>query len=432
MDILSRYHDTTVEHIWSEDNRYALFYDVELAYLKAEALLGKLPSAIPAYLENNRPYFSAEEIKAEEKTTRHEVVAFINVVSRKLDKYTEYFHRGLTSSDIMDTVFSLQIKQSLNYVNTLTDEAIKALAEKAEEFKYAPCAGRTHGVHAEPYFFGLRFLNAAVALKRSLNVISSLEKNMPGKLSGALGIYTNLEPDIELEFLKILGLACLPVTTQIVPRDVYAPVLFYLALEASILDKLAQDMRILQITEIGEAQEEFAPGQAGSSAMPHKRNPVRWERISGLSRVIRSQVTVVLENVPLWFERDISHSSTERIVYPLCFNLIAFMLKETQSLLKHSTFDRSRMLRNMSDSKNLLYSSRALSVVQQKIGRELAYKRVQDLSRQVLEGELEDFVEALRTSDLLSDEELRNITDLSDLYSKVDLIYERVAAFLNN
>ena len=417
MDILSRYHDTTVEHIWSEDNRYSLFYDVELAYVKAEAVLGKIPSSIPTYLENNRPCFSAEEIKAEEKTTRHEVVAFINVVSRKLEKYTEYFHRGLTSSDIMDTVFSLQIKQSLNYVNALTAETIKLLAEKAEEFKYAPCAGRTHGVHAEPYFFGLRFLNAAVALKRSLNSLSSLEKNMPGKLSGALGIYTNLDPVIELEFLKILGLACLPVTTQIVPRDVYAPVLFYLALEASILDKLAQDMRILQITEIGEAQ---------------KRNPVRWERISGLSRVVRSQVTVVLENVPLWFERDISHSSTERVVYPLCFNLIAFMLKETQSLLKHSTFNRSRMLKNMSDSRNLLYSSRALSVIQEKIGREPAYKRVQDLSRQVLEGEFEDFIEALRTSGLLSDEELRSITDLSDLYGKVDLVYERVAAFLND
>lgn len=432
MDILSRYRDASIEDIWNEDNRYNLFYEVELAYLKAEAMLGKIPADIPDYLERNRPSFSAEEIENEEKITRHEVVAFINVVSRKHDKYTEYFHRGLTSSDIMDTVFSLQIKQSLRHINALTDETIKVLTEKADQFKHNACAGRTHGVHAEPYFFGLRFLTVAVALKRSLNMLAALEQSIPGKLSGALGIYTNLDPDIESEFLRILGLSALPVSTQIVPRDVYAPVLFYLALEASILDKLAQDMRILQITEIGEAQEEFKRGQAGSSAMPHKRNPVRWERISGLSRVLRSQVNVALENVPLWFERDISHSSTERIVYPLCFDLIAFMLKETKSLVSNSVFDSSRMLANMSNSKNLLYSSRALSVIQQKLGREAAYKRVQDLSRQVLDGEVDDFIEALRSSCLLSEEELQSITDVSDLHAKVDLIYERAAAFLSN
>jgi len=159
---------------------------------------------------------------------------------------------------------------------------------------------------------------------------------------------------------------------------------------------------------------------------------VRWERISGLSRVLRSQVNVALENVPLWFERDISHSSTERIVYPLCFDLIAFMLKETKSLVSNSVFDSSRMLANMSNSKNLLYSSRALSVIQQKLGREAAYKRVQDLSRQVLDGEVDDFIEALRSSCLLSEEELQSITDVSDLHAKVDLIYERATAFLSN
>jgi len=180
MDILSRYRDASIEDIWNEDNRYNLFYEVELAYLKAEAMLGKIPADIPDYLERNRPSFSAEEIENEEKITRHEVVAFINVVSRKLDKYTEYFHRGLTSSDIMDTVFSLQIKQSLRHINALTDETIKVLTEKADQFKHNACAGRTHGVHAEPYFFGLRFLTVAVALKRSLNMLAALEQSIPG------------------------------------------------------------------------------------------------------------------------------------------------------------------------------------------------------------------------------------------------------------
>lgn len=431
MDVLSRYNDERIEEIWSEENRYQLFYDVELAYLKAEADLEMIPSEVFEYLKDNKPVFTAEEIKAEERITRHEVVAFINVISRKLDRFTEYLHRGLTSSDIMDTVFSLQLKQSLAHVIDLTANVIAELVKRANEFKYSSCAGRTHGVHAEPYFFGLRFLTNAVALKRSELDLLSLRRNIPGKLSGALGIYTNLDPEVETSFLSILDLNQLPVTTQIVPRDTYAPILFSLSLEGSILDKLAEDMRILQMTEISEAQEEFAKGQAGSSAMPHKRNPVRWERVSGLSRVLRSQVIVGLENVPLWFERDISHSSTERIVYPLSFDLLSFMLREVKSLLSNSTFDAHRMQQNMAESKNLLFSSRALAVLQEKMGREEAYKKVQELSRQVWDNGTQDFITILENSGLFDGHELTSITDLSDLHSKIDLIYERAEEFIN-
>jgi adenylosuccinate lyase len=430
MDILSRYNDKTIEEIWSEDRRYQMFYDAELAYLKAEAKQGSVPSDVASYLESNRPQFTADEIRAEEKLTKHEVVAFINVVTKKLDKYTEFFHRGLTSSDIMDTVFSLQLKESIDYVNSLTVDVISVLFSRADEFKYTVCAGRTHGVHAEPYFFGLRFLGVSASLKRCYILLHNCRNQLAGKLSGALGIYTNLDPSIEPEFLKELGLNMLPMTTQIVPRDIYAPVLFYIAMEASVLDKLAEDMRILQMTEIGESQELFSAGQAGSSAMPHKRNPVRWERVTGLSRVLRSQVNVGLENIPLWFERDISHSSTERVVYPMSFDLLAFMLRETKELLEKSTFDSARMSANIAESRNLLYSSRALATVQEKLGRGEAYKLVQDISKKVLDGEISDFIDGLKATGLLTEKEIEKITDLSDLYDKVDLIYRRVSEFL--
>ncbi|NPV88768.1 adenylosuccinate lyase [Coprothermobacteraceae bacterium] len=429
MELLSRYSDEVMDDIWSEDTRYQIFYDVELAYLEAEAKLGLIPAEVATYMRANRPRYTAAEVRDEERRTRHEVVAFINVVSRRLEKWTEYFHRGLTSSDIMDTCFSLQLKRSLAYLNKLNGALLGSLMEKAEELKNALCAARTHGVHAEPYFFGLRLLSVATAIGRSAEEIRRLEENMPGKLSGAVGVYTNIQPEVEREFLESLGLKQLPITTQVVPRDVYAPILFAVALEGAILEKLAQDMRLLQVTEVGEAQEEFAEGQAGSSAMPHKRNPVRWERICGLSRLLRSQVMVGLENVALWWERDISHSSAERVAYPLALSLLAYMIRETKSLIDRSRFNTDRMLGNLSASHNLIYSSRALGVVQGKLGRIKGYNLVRDVAQRVLEHG-GDFLTELQQTGVLSAEELAYVSDLTDLRQKVEIVYDRVRRYL--
>lgn len=430
--MIKRYTRPEMGAIWTEQNRYQKWLDVELAVCEAWHELGEIP---PEALEKIKQKigFSVERIEEIELVVKHDVLAFLHSVAEYVGDDSRYVHLGLTSYDVVDTALSLLFKESLEKTAGELETLKGILKEQALKYKKTPIIGRTHGVHAEPITFGVKILVWYEEIKRHIKRIQNAIDTMSvGRIQGSVGTYIHLDPRVETIALGKLGLKPAKVSTQILQRDRHAEALFVLALICSTLDKIAVEIRHLQKTEVIEVEESFTKGQKGSSSMPHKKNPVRSERVSGLARVTRSNLHVALENIPLWHERDISHSSAERVIFPDSFIITDYLLSETASLVKNWNVHPDRMEKNIHLTKGLIFSQRVmLALTKKDISREQAYQLVQKNSLEAWNTNL-DFKDLIlqdpEISNILSEEEIADCFTLDPYLEKIDYIFDKVFA----
>ena len=376
--MIPRYSRPEMAAIWTDDAKLQRWLDVELAVCRAWARRGVIPADDLAEIEA-KAAFSVERTLEIEKTTNHDVVAFLTNVNENIGPASRWIHYGMTSSDVLDTGLALAMVQSGRIIVEGQAALTQALKARALEHRDTLCVGRTHGVHAEPTTFGLRLAGFALESRRNEQRLRAAHEQVAfGKLSGAVGTYAMLEPGVEAEVMLELGLQCEPVATQVIPRDRHAEVVTAMAIAASGLERLAVEVRHLQRTEVREAEEAFGKGQKGSSAMPHKRNPITAERITGLARVIRANSLPAMEDVALWHERDISHSSVERVILPDSYTLLDYLLATTTKLVDGLVIRPDRMQQVLDSSYGLVFSQRVLlGLVEEGLTREEAYAAVQ-------------------------------------------------------
>jgi adenylosuccinate lyase len=416
--------------VWSDENRLARWLDVELAALEAWGELGAIPAEAVAEIRASARPPTPERVAELERETQHDLAAFVDAVAAELGPEGRWLHHGLTSSDVVDTALSLQVREAGSLLLEGLERALEAVISRAQQHKDDVCIGRTHGVHAEPTTFGLKLAGWAFELHRSRDRLTrALEGMRVGKLSGAVGTYAATDPELERLACERLGLEPAPISTQILQRDRHAELLSALALVAASLEKFALEIRHLARTEVAEVAEPFGKGQKGSSAMPHKRNPVVSERICGLARVVRANAVVGLENVALWHERDISHSSAERIVIPDSFLALDYMLDRFIWLVEGLVVRPERMLRNLEDGHGLFFSQRLLlTLVESGLPRNEAYRLVQKHALQAHEEE-QDFRELVRAdAEIAGRVDVDAIFELAWYTRHVDAAFERLGA----
>jgi adenylosuccinate lyase len=414
--------------IWSDEGKLRTWLAVELAATAAWAELGVVPAAAADALARDAVPPSPERVAELEATLHHDTAAFVDAVSERLGEEGRWFHYGLTSSDVVDTALALQIREAGALILEALDRAFAAVVARAEQHRATLQMGRTHGVHAEPTTFGLKLAGWAFELDRGRRrVARALEEMRVGKLSGAVGTYAATDPELERIACERLGLEPAPTSTQILQRDRHAELLAALAVVASSLDTFALELRHLARTEVAEVQEPFGKGQKGSSAMPHKRNPVVAERICGLARVVRAAAVVGFENVALWHERDISHSSAERVVIPDAFLALDYMLDRFTWLVDGLVVREQRMLRNLEASHYLFFSQRVLlALVESGLARDEAYRLVQRNAMRAWDEEL-DFRELCRADDEIAGRvALDDVFDLAAYTRHVDTVFGRL------
>ena len=421
--------------LWSDEGKLSSWLKVELAALEAWAELGAIPSEEVQRIVATAKTPDPERVREIEATLHHDTAAFVDAVCEQLGDEGRWFHYGLTSSDVVDTGLSLQIGRAGELILAGLDKALAAVVALAREHRRTLCIGRTHGVHAEPTSFGLKLAIWAFELKRNRSRLErALEQMRVGKLSGVVGTYSATDPRLEEIACKRLGLEPAPASTQIIQRDRHAELLNALALCASSLDKFALEIRHLARTEVREVQEPFGKGQKGSSAMPHKRNPVVAERICGLARVVRAAAVVGLENVALWHERDISHSSAERVVIPDAFFALDYMLERFAWLIEGLVVFPERMQRNLDASFGLYFSQRLLlALVSSGLPRDEAYRIVQRGAMQAWDGEtsFRELVEAdQEVAARLDGKALERVFDNDAYLEHVDTVFARLDAAL--
>jgi adenylosuccinate lyase len=423
--------------VWSEERRLACWLDVELAALDGWAEIGAIPAADVAAIRARATPPSPERVREIERTTDHDTAAFVDAVTEQLGPEGRWVHYGLTSSDVVDTALALQIQEAGRLVLAELDRSLAAVVRRAREHRHTICIGRSHGIHAEPTTFGWKLAGWAFELDRSrARVVHALKTNRVGKLSGTVGTYAAVEPEVERIACERLGVEPDPLSTQVIARDRHAELLTALALVATSLDRFATEIRHLARTEVREVEEPFTAGMKGSSAMPHKRNPKVAERISGLSRVVRAAALVGLENVPLWHERDISHSSAERIVIPDAFLALDYMLDRFSWIVDGLVVYPERMLRNLDASHGLVFSHRLLlALVDAGLPRDGAYRLVQRNAMRAWD-EDRDFRE-LAAADPevaahLDGAALAAVFDLDATVQHVGTVFERLDALAHN
>jgi adenylosuccinate lyase len=416
--------------IWSDEARLARWLEVELAALDGWAETGIVPREAIDTIRERAVVPTPERVAEIEARTHHDVAAFVDAVAEGLGEEGRWFHYGLTSSDVLDTALSLQIRDAGALILAGIDRAFAAVVARAEEHRETLTIGRTHGVHAEPTTFGLKLAGWAFALERDrTRVARALEGMRVGKLSGAVGTYSAADPEVERVACERLGLEPAPSSTQILQRDRHAEVLNVLALLATSLERFALEIRHLARTEVREVEEPFGSGQKGSSAMPHKRNPIVSERICGLARVVRAGAVAGLENVALWHERDISHSSAERIVLPDAFLAVDYMLDRLAWLLEGLVVRAERMRENLDSSHRLYFSQRLLlALVEAGLARDDAYRLVQRHAMRAWDEGL-DFPELVRAdTEIAARVDLDAVFDLAAYTRHVDVVFERLRA----
>ncbi|MGN6431399.1 MAG: adenylosuccinate lyase [Gaiellaceae bacterium] len=426
--MISRYSRPAMARIWSDEGKLARWLDVELAALEAWAEIGAVPADAVAEIAASAKPPSPKRVAEIEARIHHDVAAFVDAVGGELGDNGRWFHYGLTSSDVVDTALALQIRDAGELVATGLERAFSAVVARAEEHRQTLQIGRTHGIHAEPTTFGLKLAGWAFELERDrARLERALEGMRVGKLSGAVGTYSATDPDVERIACERLGLEPAPSSTQILQRDRHAELLSALALIAASLEKFALEVRHLARTEVAEVQEPFGRGQKGSSAMPHKQNPVVAERICGLARVVRAAATVGLENVALWHERDISHSSAERVVVPDAFLALDYMLDRFAWLVEGLVVRAERMRRNLESSHGLFFSQRLLlALVDSGLSRDEAYRLVQRHALRAWDEE-QDFTELVRADRQLAGRvDLDAVFDLNAYTRHVDTVFERL------
>ena len=418
--------------IWSDEGKLARWLDVELAALEGWAEAGVVPAEAQAEIAAGAAPPSPERVAEIEERTHHDVAAFVDAVAEQLGPAGRWFHYGLTSSDVVDTALSMQIRDAGALILTGLERAFASVVTRAEEHRETLQIGRTHGIHAEPTTFGLKLAGWAFELDRNRSRLErALEGMRVGKLSGAVGTYSATDPEVERVACERLGLEPAPTSTQILQRDRHAELLSVLAVMAASLEKFALEIRHLARTEVGEVQEPFGRRQKGSSAMPHKRNPVVAERICGLSRIVRAAATVGLENVALWHERDISHSSAERVVIPDAFLALDYMLDRFAWLIEGLVVRPERMRRNLESSHGLFFSQRLLlALVESGLPRDDAYRLVQRHALRAWDEE-QDFRELVRADrELAGRVDLDTVFDLATYTRHVDTVFERLRALV--
>jgi adenylosuccinate lyase len=428
--MIDRYTNPEMGAIWAEPNKYRRWLDVEIAVCEAWARLGKIPAGSLKTIKA-KAAFDSDRIDEIEKVVKHDIIAFLSSVAEHCGPDSRFIHMGLTSYDIVDTALSLLIRESLLRIRLRLVELKKIIRREAVKHKKTVCMGRTHGIHAEPVTFGFKLLVWYEEIKRHLDRVDrAVDVISVGRISGSVGTYIHLDPRVEVAALRKLGLKPAPVSTQVLQRDRHAEVVATLAIIATTLEKFALEIRHLQRSEVLEVEEPFTKGQKGSSSMPHKKNPVRCERLSGMARLVRGNVQVALENMPLWHERDISHSSAERVILPDSFALTDFMLTEAIDILKNWRVLPKNMLRNIQATRGLVFSQMVLLALTGKgMVRNDAYELVQRNSLKAWnEGfDFKDLV--LADADirkLLTADEIEACFDIRPYLLKIDYIFERV------
>jgi adenylosuccinate lyase len=418
-----------MQSIWSDESRLARWLEVELAALDGWAEVGAVPREAAEAIRHRAVPPSPERVAEIEEVTQHDVAAFVDAVSADLGADGRWLHYGLTSSDVLDTALALQVRGAGQLILDGVERALEAVVRRAEEHRDTVMVGRTHGVHAEPITFGAKLAGWAFEVDRDRErVARALEGMRVGKLAGAVGTYAGGDPDVERIACERLGLVPESAATQVVPRDRHAELLSALALCASSLERFATEIRHLARTEVSEVQEPFGRGQKGSSAMPHKRNPVVAERICGLARIVRAAALVGFENIPLWHERDISHSSAERVVLPDAFLAIDYMLDRFAWLVEGLVVDAERMRSNLEASHGLVFSQRVLTaLVAGGLARDEAYRLVQRHAMRAWEEGL-DFRELVESDTEIAPRLDPSVFDLGDAVKHVDVLFERLAA----
>jgi len=434
--MIERYTHTQVADIWSDESKFKCWLEIELAVCDALAELGKIPSASAKNMRQ-KSKINIKKIRDLENTTKHEVVAFVNSVVEQIEEDGCYFHFGVTSSDVMDTAFSIMLRDALFIVIKELDALSSEVKTKALEFKGLTCVGRTHGIHAEPMSFGLKFVSWYDEIKRCRARLQHAKENASVcMISGAVGTYSALDPRVEELAAKKLKLKTIGITTQVIPRDIYADVFNALALTGACVERIALELRHLQRTEVMEVMEEFTKGQTGSSAMPHKRNPISAENLTGCARMLRGYAGVAIENIALWHERDITHSSAERIIGPDATILTAYMLKRLTGILSRLKVSEKSVEKNLNLTHGLVYSSHVLVALMEKgVKRDDAYDIVQKNSMKLWDmmekgDDKTSFMDVLKQDkkvmDILGDKGLKSIFDKKNVFKYVDSIYKKV------
>ena len=434
--MIERYETPEINAIWKDQNRFQKWLDVELAVCKAWNEAGKIPDEDYRNIVD-KASFSVQRIREIEEVTQHDVIAFVSSVAECIGESGRYVHLGLTSSDVIDTASSLLLKESMDAVLDALKVLHKTIGEKALEYKMTPCAGRTHGIHAEPTTFGLKMLNHYAEIGRDIErIIQTKKEIMVGGLSGAVGTYANCPPSIEARTCELLGLGVDPVSTQVIQRDRHARVVTDLAICGASLERLALEVRHLQRTEVLEASEPFKKGQKGSSAMPHKKNPILSERVCGMARLLRGYTVPAVENIALWHERDISHSSVERVMWPDVFHLILYMTKTMTKIISGIYVNKEKMKENIEITNGLLFSGRILITLVERegISREEAYAIAQSNAMRCW-NEKTPLLELLKNDPRIkktSESELESLFDLEYYLKHIEEVFSRFPELTEN
>jgi adenylosuccinate lyase len=430
--VIARYSRPEMARIWSDESKLARWLEVELAALEGWVEVGAIPAEDVEKIRAGAKPPTPQRVAEIERITDHDTAAFVDAVAEQLGPEGRWFHYGLTSSDVVDTALSLQIQEAGRLILESLDAAFAAVVARAEEHRHTICIGRSHGVHAEPITFGWKLAGWAFELDRTrVRVARALETNRVGQLSGTVGTYAQVDPEVERLACERLGLEPDPVSTQVIARDRHAELLSALALAATSLERFATEIRHLARTEVREVEEPFGKGMKGSSAMPHKRNPKVAERICGLARIVRANSLVGMENVPLWHERDISQSSAERVALPDSFLALDYMLDRFTWIVDGLVVYPERMRRNLDASHGLVFSHRLLlALVEAGLARDDAYRLVQRHAMRAWEEET-SFAELVRNdAEITGRVDLDAVFDLDATVRHVDTVFERLPALV--
>jgi adenylosuccinate lyase len=416
--------------VWTDENRFSKWLDIEVLICEAYGELSLIPQEdLKTIKEKAR--FDVGKILEIEKRTKHDVVAFIECVSEYVGPSSRYIHMGVTSSDILDTSFACLLKEASDILVEDITALMDALKEKAYQYKMTPAIGRTHGIHAEPVTFGLKIAHFYDEMRRNLERMKAARERVSyGKISGAVGTYAHVPPFVEEYVCRKLGLKAAPISSQIIPRDYHAEFFTTLAITGSSIERMAMEIRSLQRTEVGEAEEFFSKGQTGSSAMPHKRNPIASENLCGLARLLHGYALSSMENIPLWHERAISHPSVERVIAPDSTIALDYMIERVKNLFKNLIVYPERMLENMNISKGLYHSEAILlALIRKGLTRQEAYRLTQKVAMHCYENKLDFAAELKKDPDIgkyLSGEEIQATCSNDHYFKHVDRIFKRV------
>ena len=428
--MIPRYSRKDLFNIWTPENKIKIWLNIEILACEAQEKLGNIPKKSLKTIKE-KASFEVNRIDEIEKEVKHDVIAFLTNLSENIGIDARFIHQGMTSSDVLDTCLSVQLKQSCQIIKKELKELIQILKEKAIQYKNLACIGRSHGIYAEPTTFGLKILGTYCEFLRGYKILQEAEKSISTcAISGAVGTFANIDPFVEEYVSKKLKLIIEPVSTQIIPRDRHAHLFSVLGIIASSIENFSTEIRHLQRSEVREVEEFFSKNQKGSSAMPHKRNPVLTENLTGISRIIRSSVIPMMENITLWHERDISHSSVERILCPDTLVLLDFSINRLKNIVKNLVVNEVRMKKNLDDTKGLFNSQRVmLELIKKGNSRENSYKVVQKIAMKSWEKNI-NFKELLLNSKeinkFLDKKSINEIFDLTYHFKNINKIFDRV------